>query len=342
MLDCSRGLAVAFSLPLFRCNEQGKTSASSAQGVTVASILDQMVLLAPGLMVLVLVSSQDGFSHHFRYVLPLLPFVYIWISKVAGWVRRDSLLRGVLVLFCLAWTVGSSLAVFPHSMSYFNELAGGPVSGHRYMLHSSFAWSQDDFYLKRWVEAHPEVDPSYIHLERAVSLERLGLRGRGSPPKSTPVGTRKDGSAGQEVGPVPGWHGMQKASFRGWGTVRVGLTRNGQELFGNVPGVAQMAYTGGPILSPANEYPLPDYIGLGYFRSEVWKYAFQKGTMIHLPAIVAARFGRGNIILFSPHPETAPGLERWLIRSIRACARQDERSSPQVQLPKDWQPTEGA
>lgn len=71
--------------------------------------------------------------------------------------------------------------MFPHSMSYFNELAGGPRNGHRYMVHATFGWSQDDFYLKRWLESHPEIDAPYLHLERSVSLERLGLGSRGEP-----------------------------------------------------------------------------------------------------------------------------------------------------------------
>lgn len=509
-------LATVFSLLSFRRNNRGGASVSSAQNARVASTSDQIVLLAPALMVIVLLSSQDGFSRHFRYLLPALPFVYIWISKVAGWLRWDRLLVSAVVVACLTWTVASSLAVFPHSMSYFNELASGPFNGHRYMLHSSFGWSQDDFYLKRWLESHPEVDAPYMHLERGVSLERLGLRGRGAPPKSVPINTKRDDVSGEELGPIPGWHvisvqhihepdggylyflhfkpvatagysiyiyhitldeanrvrqtmglpdiqqrhlspeklisemataamssrriqaaifgatetdgdsvqavrnatahdrglsltlltaddiqsgkldpfdvlivpggssikqgsalgnagresvrkfvgdgggyvgicaganlattthdwslnlvnartmtgvryvpghGMQKASFRGWGTVSVGLTRNGQKLLENTPASAQMEYTGGPILLPANESSLPDYVSLGRFRSEVWKYAFQKGTMIHSSAVVATCFGEGRIVLFSPHPETAPESEPWLIRAIRGCARRSE------------------
>lgn len=46
---------------------------------------DEGVLLAPA--VLVLVSSQTGFNHHLRYVLPAFPFAFIWIGK--PWGRAD-------------------------------------------------------------------------------------------------------------------------------------------------------------------------------------------------------------------------------------------------------------
>ena len=43
---------------------------------------DQIVLIVPAVAVLIVVSVQDGFSCHFRYVLPVLPYAYIWISRV--------------------------------------------------------------------------------------------------------------------------------------------------------------------------------------------------------------------------------------------------------------------
>ena len=44
--------------------------------------LDEVVLVAPAALLLIVVSSQSGFSRHFRYVLPAFPFLFIWISKI--------------------------------------------------------------------------------------------------------------------------------------------------------------------------------------------------------------------------------------------------------------------
>jgi hypothetical protein len=77
----------------------------------------EWLLLAPVLTVLALVSSQTGFNHHVRYVLPVLPLVYVWTSKVGRvFVDRAWPLRGV-VLLALAWSAFSSLRVYPHSLS---------------------------------------------------------------------------------------------------------------------------------------------------------------------------------------------------------------------------------
>jgi hypothetical protein len=61
---------------------------------------DELVLLAPAIVMLALVSSQTGFSRYIRYVLPIFPFVFIWISSlgpylgvwrfIAAFVRRGA------------------------------------------------------------------------------------------------------------------------------------------------------------------------------------------------------------------------------------------------------------
>jgi len=57
----------------------------------------------------------------------------------------------------LLGSIGSSLHVYPHSLSYFNELAGGPDNGQRHLLDSNIDWGQDLLFLKEWVESHPEA-----------------------------------------------------------------------------------------------------------------------------------------------------------------------------------------
>ena len=49
---------------------------------------DEIFLLVPACVVLAIVSLQTGFNHHMRYVLPVLPFVFVWTAKVACSVNR--------------------------------------------------------------------------------------------------------------------------------------------------------------------------------------------------------------------------------------------------------------
>ncbi len=120
----------------------------------------ECVVLAPAVVILALVSSQTGFNHHLRYVLPAMPFLFIWMSR-ASLVLGTERTRwtAAAIVAALAWSAASSLWVYPHSLSYFNELVGGPRNGHRHLLDSNIDWGQDLLYLKRWCHAHPEARP---------------------------------------------------------------------------------------------------------------------------------------------------------------------------------------
>jgi hypothetical protein len=117
------------------------------------------VLLCPAIVILVLVSSQTGFSEHMRYVLPAFPFVFVWIGRLAPVFDRKHWITGSVASAALAWSIASSLWVYPHSLSYFNELVGGPTGGPKHLIHSNVDWGQDLLYLARWLDEHPEARP---------------------------------------------------------------------------------------------------------------------------------------------------------------------------------------
>jgi hypothetical protein len=165
---------------------------------------ETFLLLLPASVVFILVSSETGFSRYFRYVLPCFPFIYIWISRAArpGCRKLQWLATGAL-----AWSVTSSILVCPHNISYFNELAGGPIGGHRYLLDANIDWGQDLLYLKRWVNEHPEAKPLHMAHEYFATPEMFGITTCWSP--SGPVSNPSPGVRPPEnIGPKPGWYAM--------------------------------------------------------------------------------------------------------------------------------------
>lgn len=148
---------------------------------------DLLILLSPAVIIFLVASSKYGFSHHSRYILPCVPFVFIWISGLArhvstflqtastiwrernfaasiGYRRWSGSAIGFMVISLLGWTTASSLCVYPHSLSYFNELAGGPKDGPSHLLNSNIDWGQDLLFVEKWQQQEYEGTAAPIHL----------------------------------------------------------------------------------------------------------------------------------------------------------------------------------
>lgn len=139
--------------------------------VRARSLRDELVLLAPCAALLIMVSLQTGFSHHVRYVLPVLPFAFIWISKTGLLLTRHHTRISLVVVGALVGSFAGTVSVYPHALSFFNCLAGGPRNGAYHLLHSNVDWGQDILYLKRWYNDHPEARPLQVALCTGTSVD---------------------------------------------------------------------------------------------------------------------------------------------------------------------------
>ena len=215
-----------------------------------ASWHDEMLVLLPLATFFVFVSSQTGFSVHSRYILPALPFLFIWISKVGraftieiqeGNPRSTKYVR-VLIVLMLGWTIASSLWVYPHSLSYFNELAvilrtphdmeyptpirstdavqksawqkiqsvgvAGPRYGPRHLLDSNIDWGQDLFYLERWCARHPDARPMRVAYWGTYPLDLTSIDSAGEPPIGPNAFRLGERASHASPGPQVGWYAL--------------------------------------------------------------------------------------------------------------------------------------
>ena len=145
-----------------------------------------------GLILFAVVSAQIGFSHHLRYVLPAYPFLFLFMSRVAGEnfgmqpgqslqdagrnggrerIRWQSPTRWVLI----AWLAKVAIASSPNCLSYFNPICGGSPMGHRYLLYSNVDWGQGLLQLDQWIQDHPDCLPLHICYMGTVAPETLGI-----------------------------------------------------------------------------------------------------------------------------------------------------------------------
>jgi hypothetical protein len=103
-------------------------------------------------MVYVAVSVAQNLNIGHRHLLPIYPFLFV-AAGVSAATFATGHRRWVVVALC-AWYGGSVLRVHPHYLGYFNELAGGPSGGWRYLVDSNLDWGQDLKALKQWMDGH--------------------------------------------------------------------------------------------------------------------------------------------------------------------------------------------
>jgi hypothetical protein len=118
---------------------------------------DELQLFIPMTVIVFVVSLHTEFTIHFRYIFPAFPFAFVLASR---WAANFGKLHWKIVGLGSAatlWMIASSMIVYPHCISYFNELAGGPANGPKYLLESNIDWGQDLLYLNKWIEAHPKA-----------------------------------------------------------------------------------------------------------------------------------------------------------------------------------------
>lgn len=185
-----------------------------------AGMLNEAVVLAPALLVLLLVSSQTGFSRHFRYLLPVFPFAFVWISKAFRACPRRPRRLWYASLGCLLWSIASSMSVYPHSLSYFNEIAGGPPGGHNHLLDANIDWGQDLLHLASWKSNHPEVAKLYVSYFGTVDPSVAGINA--SPIVHKTLDARGEYELSKITGPLePGWYAISVnhlRAYRHWKT----------------------------------------------------------------------------------------------------------------------------
>jgi dolichyl-phosphate-mannose-protein mannosyltransferase len=177
---------------------------------------NDLTLLAPGVAMFALACSQSGFSHHLRYVLPALPFVFIWASQTGNVANcgRSSKVIAYTTRGLVLWLLVSSISIWPHSLAYFNELAGGPQNGHFHLLESNIDWGEDLLYLRDWIAAHPQARPLYVAYWGIVDPILAGIDFPS--PQVRPISGGVHRPTGHTSDPwPPGWYAISVKNLRG-------------------------------------------------------------------------------------------------------------------------------
>jgi hypothetical protein len=172
-----------------------------------------VLMIAPILIILCVVSSHGSIQSHMRYVLPVFPFLIVLIGRIGQFVAKAGWPRKVIAFCLVVWTVCSSFSVFPCYLSYFNELGGGPNEGYEHLLGSNIDWGQDLWRLKDWLAVHPEASPLKLAYFNSIDPRIIGMDYE--LPAPGPNVDDVDEFRLKKTGPLPGYYAVSVRLVKG-------------------------------------------------------------------------------------------------------------------------------
>ena len=104
---------------------------------------------------------------------------------------------------------------------------------------------------------------------------------------------------------------------RGSGFVKLRVTDLGKKMLGISDDLISADYNQGPLLAPATQDDLPKYQALALFETEIAEKGAPSGVMPGTTAIAMTTFGKGRVIVLSPHLERSPGLDGVIRHAVK-------------------------
>jgi len=180
-----------------------------------------------------------------RHLLPAFPFIYILVMSgmvwsLSGLNKISPKLKKIAVSFVFLlfiWYIYSSILIFPHYLSYYNELAGGPKQGYKIAVDSNYDWGQDFYRLLSFIEKN-EIEKIYIDYFGGANEEYYlkekyvpwrGLRDPDELPKGSYLAVSATQLQGGRAEPVFGFD--QPSGYYRWLDKYQPVARAGNSIF---------------------------------------------------------------------------------------------------------------
>jgi hypothetical protein len=146
-----------------------------------AGWFDELTLWVLPAVILLSMSLLTDINLGLRYVLAILPYVFISTGKVVPWCLglRDPWRRiaGTFIAGCLGLTITASAWIYPSYLSYFNWASGGPDRVPPHLIDSNLDWGQDLVELQRWWRANIPGQPLGLAYFGQINPSIFELRG---------------------------------------------------------------------------------------------------------------------------------------------------------------------
>lgn len=122
---------------------------------------DELLLILPPVIYLSFAMYSKA-DLGIRHILPIFPFIFVFISKSINTLNFSKNLWLKIVLGgSILWYLVSTLISFPNYLAYFNEFALGPKNGYKILSDSNLDWGQDIFRIRDYINKN-NLDPVYL------------------------------------------------------------------------------------------------------------------------------------------------------------------------------------
>jgi hypothetical protein len=115
---------------------------------------EEITLWTIPLVILGSMSFLTDINLGLRYVLAILPYLYISVGKLVPWTMGLACTRrrimSVLITGAVGLTIRASALIYPHYLAYFNWTSGGPDEKPARLIDSNLDWGQDLVALQKW------------------------------------------------------------------------------------------------------------------------------------------------------------------------------------------------
>jgi len=140
--------------------------------------IEEFLLIFPGGLFLVMAMTSH-IDIGIRHILPVLPFLYIFISRLAN--LKDIFLRPI-VAGLLILHVAAGILAYPNYIAYFNQIAGGPNGGINHLIDSNLDWNQNMKRFAAYAKAQ-NIKEVYTYCWDLESFQYYGVKAQFLPTK---------------------------------------------------------------------------------------------------------------------------------------------------------------
>lgn len=151
--------------------------------------VEALLLLPMAFYWLVTLSSNLNIGH--RHLLPIYPFLIVFVARLANAFNAQSRWLAVVCALLIAWNVGETVRVYPHFLSYFNQIAGGPAGGYRWLVDSNLDWGQDLKGLAKYLKER-NGEPVYLSYFGSAKSSYYGIEAKWLPGYNPETKFRQD------------------------------------------------------------------------------------------------------------------------------------------------------